>query len=103
MFIKNQQFNDDDTLFEVLYDFEIGEPSGYMQGIVDALTKAMNEDAELTAHLRTLEEEDALELFDDIRREQIVGFLKKNFSGFVVDSACFYGLSNAEKSLLYSM
>lgn len=102
MYIKNQQFNDEDTLFEVLYDFEIGEPSSYMQGIVDALTMAMNENAELTAHLRTLEEEDALELFDDIKREQIVGFLKKNFSGFIVDKACFYGISNTERSLLYS-
>jgi hypothetical protein len=101
MYIKNRQFNDEDTLFEVLYDFEIGEPSDYMQGIIDSLTKAMNADEELTAHLRTMEEEDRLELYDDIKREQIVGFLKKNFSGFVVESPCFYGISNAEKSLLY--
>lgn len=102
MYIKNQQFNDEDTLFEVLFDFEIGEPSSYMQGILDALTKAMNENAELTTHLRTLEEEDALELFDDIKREQIVSFLKKNFSGFVVDKGSFYGLSDTSRSLLYS-
>lgn len=101
MYIKNQQFSDEDTLFEVLFDFEIAEPSSYMQGIVDTLTKAMNEDAELTAHLRKMGEEDALELFDDIRREQIVHFLKNNFSGFVVDKGCFYGVSGGERVLLY--
>lgn len=102
MYIKNQQFNDEDTLFEVLYDFEIGEPSNYMLGISDAVTNAMNADEKLVAHLRTLEEEDRLELFDDIKREQIVGFLKNNFSSFMVDNACFYGVSGTERSLLYS-
>lgn len=103
MFIKNQTFNDEDTLFEVLYDFEIGEPSQYIQDITEALKKAMDSDEALTKHLSTLEEEDRLELYDDIKREQIVNILRKDFTGFVVEDACFYGVRDAERVLLYGM
>ncbi|MBS1772274.1 MAG: hypothetical protein JST82_05395 [Bacteroidetes bacterium] len=103
MYVKNQQFNDEDTLFEVLFDFEIGEPSPYMQGIVTNVTKAMDADTALSQHLQTMEEEDRLELYDDIKREQIVNILRQSFQGFAVNNACFYGISAQEKLLLYSI
>lgn len=103
MFIKNREFNDEDTLFEVLYDFEIGEPSLHMHEIIAALTRSMDSDEALAKHLSTLEEEDRLELYDDIKREQIVNILRKDFTGFVVEDACFYGTNDVGRVLLYSM
>jgi len=56
MYIKNQQFKDEDTLFEVLFDFEIGEPSPYMQGVIDNVVAKIDGDRAFFEHLDTLEE-----------------------------------------------
>jgi len=103
MYIKNQQFKDEDTLFEVLFDFEIGEPSPYMQGVIDNVVAKIDSDKAFFEHLDTLEEEDRLELYDDVKREQIVKALRRSFTLFVVEKASFFGVDGKDRILLYSI
>ncbi|HEY1030301.1 MAG TPA: hypothetical protein VGD89_00895 [Flavipsychrobacter sp.] len=104
MYVKNQKFKDEDTLYEVLFDFEIGMPSPYMQGIADNIAKGIDETEEIMNHLNQMQdEEERLELYDDIKRERIVKTLQHNFDSFEVKNAGFYGLSGKEAVLLYKI
>ena len=104
MYIKNQQFKDEDTLYEVLFDFEIGEASPYMQAIVDMVVKSVDETQEITDHLSNMQdEEERMELYDDIKRERIVKVLQNNFTSFMVKSAGFYGKTDTDEVLLYTI
>lgn len=104
MFIKNQTFSDEDTLLEMLFDFEIGEASDFMKGVLLEVNKTIDADKELEEHLKTLEEEDRLELHKDIQLEQLAKALQKTFSSFSVYKAGLYGhKSKDDKVLLYQV
>lgn len=103
MYIKNQQFKDADTLMEVLFDFEIGDPSAKMQAIIKEVDTASFENAELKAQAATMEEEDALELLDDWKRERVIHILLNNYSSFKVQDAKLYGKNDSSEDLLYSI
>lgn len=104
MYIKNQQFKDEDTLYEVLFDFEIGDATPYMQAIVDMVTKSIEDTPEITEHLNSMQdEEERMELYDDIKRERVVQVLQNNFTSFQVKSAGFYGKTATEDVLLYTI
>ena len=103
MYIKNQKFKDIDTLFEVLFDFEIGNASAYMQEVVDEISVYIKNDKALQEHVSTLDEEGRLELLDDMQREKTVQILQSKFEAFVVKNACFYGIIDNKDILLYSI
>lgn len=103
MYIKNQQFNDTDTLLEVLFDFEIGDPSTKMQAFIKEVDTAATENEELKAQAATMEEEDALELLDDWKRERVIHILLNNYSSFKVHDAKLYGKNESTEDLLYSI
>ncbi len=103
MYIKNQQFKDADTLMEVLFDFEIGDPSAKMHAVITEVENAQAENEELKAQAATMEEEDALELLDDWKRERIIHILLNSYSSFKVHDAKLYGKIDSFEDLLYSI
>jgi len=103
MYIKNQQFKDADTLMEILFDFEIGEPSVKMQAIITEVDNAQAENGELKEQAATMDEEDALELMDDWKRERVIHILFNSYSSFKVHDAKLYGKSDTCEDLLYSI
>lgn len=103
MYIKNQQFKDADTLMEVLFDFEIGDPSAKMQAIIKEVEIAQAENKELNEQAATMEEEDALELMDDWKRERVIHISFNSYSSFKVHDAKLYGKNDSSEDLLYSI
>lgn len=103
MYIKNNDFKDEDTLFETLYDFEIGEPSIYMQAISADVQTALENNISLKEHAATLPEEERLELYDDWKRENTIAVLLTNFTSFKVFEARLYGISANDEILLYTI
>ena len=103
MYIKNQQFKDADTLMEVLFDFEIGDPSVKMQTIIAEVEKAAIENQALQTQAATMDEEDALELLDDWKRERTIHILLNDYSSFKVNDAKLYGKNESTEDLLYSI
>src|SRR5688500_17425720 len=104
MFIKNQKFSDEETLIEMLFDFGLGNASPFMQEIVQDVSRMIESDLEFTNHLRTLDEEDAMELLTDIQLEQQAKKLQQHFTSFAVSNARLYGLKEGgEEQLLYQI
>lgn len=103
MYIKNQQFKDTDTLLEVLFDFEIGEPSTMMQSIITEVDAAQESNKDLNEYAGTLPEEDGMELIDDWKRERVVHILTNNYTSFKVQDAKLYGKNDSAEDLLYSI
>ena len=104
MYIKNQTFSDEDTLLEMLFDFEIGEASDFMKAVLLDVNSRIDADKELAEHIKTLEEEEGLELHKDIQLEQLAKSLQQSFSSFSVYKAGLYGhKANDEKVLLYQI
>jgi hypothetical protein len=102
MFIKNSQFTDEDSLFEALFDFEIGIPSAYMQEINTVLKAAIEADKTIAEQAAQLDEEGRMELYDDIWRENVVRILMERFKSFKIYSAKLYGVGEDEE-LLYTI
>lgn len=104
MFIKNQKFSDEDTLMEVLFDFGLGDASPAMQEVIQEVSRMVESDLEFANHLRTLEEEDAMELLTDIQLEQQAKKLQEQFTSFAVYKARLYGITaSGEETLLYEI
>lgn len=104
MFIKNQKFSDEDTLLEMLFDFGLGDASPFMREVIAEVNKHIEADTELAAHLKMLEEEDAMELIVDIQLEQQAKKLQQHFKTFAVYKAGLYGLKEGgEEVLLYQV
>lgn len=103
MYIKNQQFKDTDTLMEVLFDFEIGEPSTLMQSIIAEVETAQQNNKELNDYAVTLPEEDSMELLDDWKRERVIHILTNNYTSFKVLDTKLYGKNESTEDLLYSI
>lgn len=103
MYIKNQDFKDTDTLLEVLFDFEIGDPSAKMQSIIAEVDAALQNNKELNEHAAAMEEEEGMELLDDWKRERVIHILINNYISFKVHSAKLYGKNESIEDLLYSI
>ncbi len=103
MFIKNQVFKDADTLLEMLFDFGLGEPAPLISDLLKQIEDAMKGDAALQEHLKSMEEEDMLELEDDIRQENLSRALMQLFTSFKVHQARLYGINEDGETLLYSV
>ena len=103
MYVKNQLFKDTDTLLEVLFDFEIGDPSPLMQSIITEVDTAQQNNKELNEYAATLPEEDGLELLDDWKRERVVHMLTNAYTSFKVQDAKLYGKNDSTEDMLYSI
>ncbi len=100
MFIKNNSFSDQETLLEAIFDFGLGEQSDVLKSVVTAVNKDIEDNEELQIAVKEMDKEEALELLEDVRLDQIAKRLISEFDSFEIYSACFYGIKNSEKQLL---
>lgn len=100
MFIRNNSFSDFDTLLETIYDFDLGEHEAILKAVIDTVNNDIETNKELQDHIKGIDREDALELVDDIRLEQVAKRLATMYDSFEIYSACFYGIKSNEKELL---
>ncbi len=105
MYIKNQTFSDEDTLFETLFDFELGDASPYTRVLQAEIEKEIAADTAYQALLaEQADEEDRMELEDEERRERLAVVLQERFRSFKVAQKKFYGVSESgEETLLWEI
>ena len=103
MFIKNQKFKDDDTLEEVLFDFELGEETEYISDIKKEIEQALAENESFQEYRKTLQGEDREELDDEERRIRLSETLQERFDSFEVKDRKMYGIKGDERVLLYTV
>lgn len=104
MFIKNQIFNDEETLLEQLFDFGLGDPSADLASVIQEINLAISQDENFQAHKATIaDEEEAMELEDDAQRAQLANYLMSKYIQFVVEKGRLFGINGAERVLLYSI
>lgn len=104
MFIKNQTFTDEDTLLEVMFDFDIGERSAYTQALIGEIDKELSENEEYIKYRNSLtDEDDKAELYIEERDLRLAEIFMQRFDSFQVQSAKLYGLKGTDKELLYEI
>lgn len=103
MYIRNRKFKDEDTLFEVLYDFEIGNTQLYIDEVYSVVNQQFVSNEALNKELTNMESEDALAYIDDWKREQVVKILLQDFESFVVNNNSFFGIKGNQQVPLYTI
>jgi hypothetical protein len=105
MFIKNQSFKDEETLMEVLFDFDLGDASPVIAALQQDVEQDLDQnDAFKTYRASLTDEEDILELDADERNIRLAEKLMMAYASFTVEDKKLYGLSeNGERTLLYTV
>lgn len=104
MFIKNQTFKDEDTLLEVLFDFDLGTPTAVVTEARDQIEKDLAENKAYQDYYASLtDEEDRLELATEERYIRLAEALMDQYDTFVVERQHLFGVRDGERTLLYEM
>jgi len=104
MFIRNQTFKDEDTLLELLFDFSLGESSGFINNLVAGIDKDLEENEAYIQYRNSLQDEDdRVELYTEERDLRLAEILMQQFDQFIVDKYKLYGASGGERTLLFSI
>lgn len=104
MFIKNQTFKDEETLLEMLFDFNLGQPSTLIEGMIAEIDKELERNTAYIAYYASLQDaDDKAELYTEERDLRLAENLMALFDSFSVQSAHLYGVKGGEQSLLYTM
>ncbi len=104
MYIKNQIFQDEDTLLEMLFDFSLGEASN----LIKELKKTIEHDLEVNTtyqqYVSSLQdEEEKMELETDERNIRLAELLMAQFDSFKVRDKKFYGVKENMETQLFEM
>lgn len=104
MFIKNQTFKDEDTLLEVMFDFDIGDKSAYTLALIAEIDKDLSENEEYIKYRDSLtDEDDKSELYIEERDLRLAEMLMERFDSFKVHMAKLYGVKGENSELLYEI
>jgi hypothetical protein len=104
MFIKNQSFNDEETLLDAMFDFNIGTVSAYTQALVDEINAQLAASKEYQEYLRTLtDEDDKVELYQEERDLRLAEKFLERFDSFAIDKAQLFGIKDGNRELLYEI
>jgi len=105
MFIKNQSFKDEDTLMEVLFDFDLGDPSPVISALKHDIDQELDQNESFKTYRASLtDEEDILELDADERNIRLAEKLMMAYVSFVVEKGKLYGISDSgARTLLYEI
>lgn len=104
MFIKNQVFKDEDTLLEMLFDFNLGTASPLIGNMYADIDKGLEENTAYTTYRDSLQDEDdRLELFTEERDLRLAEQLMQMFDSFQVSDRKLFGLKDKEKTLLFEV
>lgn len=105
MFIKNRVFKDDeDTLLEVLFDFDLGEPTAIITAKRAEIEADLKDNTALRDYLATIpDEEERLEVATDERAIRLAESLMADYSSFQVQDRKLFGIAPGRKDLLYEI
>jgi len=104
MFIKNQEFKDEDTLLEAMFDFDIGTKSAYVQAEIEKIDEELSGNSEYQKYKDSLsDEDDKAELYIEERDLRLAEVFMQRFENFIIDSAKLYGIKDGARELLYEI
>jgi hypothetical protein len=104
MFIKNQSFNDEETLLDAMFDFNIGTVSAYTQALIDDINAHLAASKEYQEYLGTLtDEDDKVELYQEERDLRLAEMFLERFDSFAIDNAQLFGIKDGNRELLYEI
>jgi hypothetical protein len=104
MYIKPAEFNDEETLLEYLFDFEIGTPSTLILELKEHVSARMKTDENYLNYMNSLsDQEEKMEVEDDEKRYQLAVLLLSQFDGFIANKTGLYGKKDSGNTLLYSI
>lgn len=104
MFIKNQQFNDEENLLEQLFDFGLGEATAEVRQMMQEIDAEVLKNEAFQKYRASLsDEEEIMELDDEERRIRLAERLMANYDSFEVFKSQLFGIKEGNKTLLYSI
>lgn len=104
MFIKNQQFNDEENLLEQLFDFGLGEATAEVRQMIQEIDAEVLKNEAFQKYRGSLsDEEEIMELDDEERRIRLAERLMANYDSFEVFKSQLFGIKEGNKTLLYSI
>lgn len=105
MFIKNQSFNDEETLMEQLFDFGLGNPSEAIRTMILDIDREVLANKAFNDYRATLtDEEDIMELDAEERLIRLAERLMGIYASFTVDRNKLSGIdASGVPTLLYEV
>ena len=104
MYIQNQEFSDSETLIDMLFDFELGNASPWLQTLKTEIDAAVSANQAFTEFVATLtDEEERMEVQDEERRLQLASFLQEQFTAFEVKNNTLLAKNDKEVVVLYEI
>lgn len=104
MFIKNQQFSDEENLLEQLFDFGLGEAAPEVQQMIREIDEEVSNNEAFQKYKASLsDEEEIMELDDEERRIRLAEKLMEQYDSFEVFKSQLFGIKQGAKTLLYSI
>ncbi|NBX28335.1 MAG: hypothetical protein EBR55_08875 [Chitinophagia bacterium] len=104
MYIQNQEFSDSETLIDMLFDFELGNASPWLQNLKTEIDAAVSANQAFTEFVATLtDEEERMEVQDEERRLQLAALLQEQFTAFEVKNNTLLAKNDKEVEVLYEI
>lgn len=104
MFIKNRTFKDEDTLLEVLFDFDLGAPSAIINEKRETIELELKDHKAYHDYIASLtDEEDRLEVATEERYIRLAESLMEDYESFRVADRKLYGINKSTEDLLYEI
>ena len=104
MYIQNQEFSDSETLIDMLFDFELGNASPWLQTLKTEIDSAVSANQAFTEFVATLtDEEERMEVQDEERRLQLAALLQEQFTAFEVKNNTLLAKNDMEVVVLYEI
>jgi len=104
MYIQNQEFSDSETLIDMLFDFELGNASPWLQNLKTEIDAAVSANQAFTEFVATLtDEEERMEVQDEERRLQLAALLQDQFTAFEVKNNTLLAKNDKEVVVLYEI
>jgi septal ring factor EnvC (AmiA/AmiB activator) len=104
MYIQNLEFSDSETLIDMLFDFELGNASPWLQTLKTEIDAAVSANQAFTEFVATLtDEEERMEVQDEERRLQLAALLQEQFTIFEVKNNTLLAKNDKEVVVLYEI
>ncbi len=104
MYIQNQEFSDSETLIDMLFDFELGNASPWLQTLKTEIDAAVSANQAFTEFVAPLtDEEERMEVQDEERRLQLAALLQEQYTAFEVKNNTLLAKNDKEVVVLYEI
>lgn len=101
MFIRNQTFKDEETLLEILFDFDLGTPTEIINQKRLEIEEDLKENTAYHDYIASLtDEEEKLEVATEERYIRLAESLMEDYDSFKTEQGKLYGLKGNSPTLL---